>query len=48
MFDVLLTDAPEQEHPIKLDTIDADLVKRPAVKTRAGAGPSELHADRWR
>ena len=47
-LDVLLTDTPEQVHPITFDAIDADLVKRAAVKTRDGAGPSGLDADGWR
>ena len=47
-LDVLLTDTPKQVHPIKFDAIDVGLVKRPAVRTRAGAGPSGLNADRWR
>ena len=47
-LDVLLTDTPEQLHPIKFDAIDADLVKRAAVRARGGAGPSGLDADGWR
>ena len=48
VLDVLLTDTPEQVHPIKFDAIDADLVKRAAVRTRGGAGPSGMNADEWR
>ena len=44
-LDVLLTDTPKQGHPIKFDTIDTDLVKRAAVRTRGGAGSSGLDAD---
>ena len=44
-LDVLLTDTPEQVHPIKFDVINADLSKRAAVRTRGGAGPSGLDAD---
>ena len=47
-MDVLLTDKPEQVHPIKFDAIDADLVKGAAVRTRGGAGPSRLDSDGWR
>ena len=47
-LDLLLTDAPEQVHPIKFDALDTDLVKRVAVKARSGAGPSGLDADGWR
>ena len=47
-FDVLLTDTPEQVHPIKFDVIYADLVKRAALRRRGGAGPSGLDAEGWR
>ena len=42
------TDTPEQVHPIKFETINADLVKRAAVRTRGGAGPLGLNPDGWR
>ena len=45
---VLLTDTPEQVHPIKFVVINTDLVKRTAVRTKGGAGPSVLDADGWR
>ena len=44
-LDVLLTDTPEQVHSIKFDAIDADLIKRVAVRARGGAEPSGPHAD---
>ena len=44
-LDVLLTNTHEQVHPTKFDAIDADLVKRAAVRTRDGAGSSGLDAD---
>ena len=47
-LDVLLTDTPEQVHPMKFDAIDADLIKGAAVRTRSGAGPSGLNANGWR
>ena len=47
-MDVLLKDTPEQVYPIKFDTIDADLVKKSAVRTRGGAESSGLDADGWR
>ena len=43
-----MTDKPEQVHPIKFDAIDADLVKRAAVRTRGRAEPSRLDSDGWR
>ena len=47
-LDVLLTDIPEQVYPIKFYAIYADSVKRAAVITRGGAGPSGLDTDGWR
>ena len=47
-LDGLLTDTPEQVHPKKFDAIIANLVKRAAVRTRGGAGPSGLDANGWR
>ena len=43
-----MKDTPEQVYPIKFDTIDADLVKKAAVRTRGGAESSGLDADGWR
>ena len=37
-LDVLLTFTPKQVHSTKLDTIDADLVKRAAVTTKGETG----------
>ena len=45
---VLLTDTSKQVQPIAFDTIDADLVKKAAVRKRDGAGPSVLDANGWR
>ena len=47
-FNTLLTDKPEEIHPIKFEGIDAELVKKAVVRTRGGAGPSGMDADGWR
>ena len=44
----MLPDKPEELHPIKLDSIDAENVRKAALKTRGGAGPSGLDADGWK
>ena len=44
-LDVLLTDRPEQVHSIKFDAINADLIKRVAVRARGGPEPSGPHAN---
>ena len=41
----MLPDKPEEIHPIKFDSIDAENVRKAALKTRDGAGPSGLDAD---
>ena len=45
--EIMLPQKPEEFHPIKLDSIDAENVRKVALKTRVGAGPSGLHADDW-
>lgn len=42
--DVLMTGVL---HPIIFEEID-DLIKRAALKTKGGSGPSEMDADGWR
>ena len=44
----MLPDKPEEMHPIKFDFIDAENVRKAALKTREGAGPSGLDADGWK
>ena len=46
--EIMLPQKPEEFHPIKLDSIDAENVRKVALKTRVGAGPSGLHADDWK
>ena len=46
--EIMLPDKPEEIHPIKFDSIDAENVRKAALKTRDGAGPSGLDADGWK
>ena len=46
--DIMLPDKPEEIHPNKFDSIDAENVRKAALKTRGGAGPSGLDADGWK
>ena len=46
--EIMLPDKPEEIHPIKFDSIDAENVRKAARKTRGGAGPSGLDADGWK
>ena len=43
--EIMLPDKPEEIHPIKFDSIDAENVRKAALKTRGGA---ELDADGWK
>ena len=46
--EIMLPDNPEEIHPIMFDSIDAENVRKAALKTRGGAGPSGLDADGWK
>ena len=46
--EILLPDEPEIMHPIKYDKIDAELIRKAAIKTKCGAGPSGIDGDGWR
>ena len=46
--EVLLPDKPETAHEIKYENINAESVRKAALKTRGGSGPSGMDADGWR
>ena len=46
--DVLLTDIPELIHSVRYEDITPDLIRRSAMRTNGGAGPSGLDGDGWR
>ena len=43
--EIMLPDKPEEIHPIKFDSIDAENVTKAALQTRGEAGPSGQDAD---
>ena len=45
--EIMLPDKAEEIHPTKFDSIDAENVRKAVLRTRGGAGPSELDADGW-
>ena len=47
-LEVLLPDIPEEIHPIKFHSIDAESVKKAILKTKGAAGSSGLDADGWK
>ena len=44
----VITRAKKQMHSIVYEDIDEDLIKKAAIKTKGGCGPSGLDADNWR
>ena len=46
--DVLLSGEKPYVHPVIYEIIDEEMVKRAALKTKGGSGPSGLDADGWR
>ena len=43
--EIMLPDKQEETHPINFRSIDAENVRKAALKTMGGAGPSGLDAD---
>ena len=46
--DILLTNISQRVHPIKFAGIDEEMVRKAAIKTKGGSGPSAMDADGWR
>lgn len=46
--DVLLPDEPSIVHQIRYKCIDAEAVRKAAIRTKGGSGPSGIDADGWR
>ena len=46
--DVLLTGAPQDVHPIMFAGIDKEMIRKAAIKTKGGSGPSGMDVDGWR
>ena len=45
---ILLTDDFEKVHPIKFECITEESVRKTALKTKGGSGPSAMDAEGWR
>ena len=45
---VMLPDIPERMHPVKFEVINAEMIRKAAMKTRGRSGPSGLDADGWK
>ena len=46
--DVLLPDTPETIHEIRYEELTADNIRRAAMRTKGGAGPSNMDAEGWK
>ena len=46
--EVLLLDQPESIHQIKYENVNADAVRKAALKTKGGSGPSGMGANCWK
>ena len=46
--EVLLPDIPEEIHPIKFHSIDAESVKKSILRTKGATGPFGQDADGWK
>ena len=47
-YEAILQGPKKQIHNIVYEGVDKDLVKKTAIKTKRGCGPSGLDADNWR
>ena len=47
-IDILLTDISQRVHPIKFAGIDEEMIRKAAIKTKGGSGPSAMDSDGWR
>ena len=46
--DVLINGPLEQVHPVRFESINEELIRTAAIKTKGKSGPSGMGADRWR
>ena len=45
---ILLTGAPQDVHPILFAGIDEEMIRKAAIKTNGGSGPSSMDTGGWR
>ena len=46
--DILIQGEKHEVHPIIFDVIDEEMIKKAALRTKGGSGPSGMDADGWR
>ena len=46
--DILINGPTEKIHPVQFESIIEELIRRAAIKTKGGSGPSGMDADGWR
>ena len=46
--DILINAPIEKVHPVRFESINEELIRRAAIKTKEGSGPSGMDADGWR
>ena len=45
--DILINGPIEKVHPVRFESINEELIRRAAIKTNGGSGPSGMDADGW-
>ena len=45
--DILLNGALRNIHPIKLQSVDEEMIRKAAIRTKVGSGPSGMNANGW-
>ena len=45
--DVLLNGPLQNIHPVKFQSIDEEVIRKAAIRTKGGSGPSGMDADSW-
>ena len=45
--DILLNGALQDIHPVKFQSIDEEMIRKAAIITKGGSGPSGMDADGW-
>ena len=45
--DILLNDPLQNIHPVEFQSIDEEMIRKAAIRTKGGSGPSGMDADSW-
>ena len=46
--DILINGPLEKVHPVPFESVNEEHIRRTAIKTKWGSGPSSMEADGWR